>query len=87
VLQGGVQTNFFINPITRTGEFMDYADDFTNLANSVTAQEDFLSFDFVFDGEVILIPGSGDAVSLTVNDDLTNLSLFRAVARGFQEVL
>jgi len=85
VTQGGVQTNFFINNITRMGDFFDYMDDFVNVINAIDSQTDFLTFDFRFEGPVVLPPGVPDKISITINDNLSSLTLFRVIARGYQE--
>jgi hypothetical protein len=84
--QGGIRTDLFVTPITTIGQFMDYADRYVNFINAVGTQEDFLSFDFDFDVSVALPPGSLDFVAMNVQDDLTNIDLFKVIARGRQEV-
>lgn len=87
LIQGGIQTNLFITPITTIGQFMDYADSITNFVNAVSTQSDFLSFDFSFDVPLVLPPGSQDYVAVKVSDDLTNIDLFKGIVRGYQETL
>lgn len=84
--QGGIITPLFAEPIVRTGNFLDYADDFVNLKNSVSAQSDFLSFDFHFEQPVVLPESVNDRVVMAIRDDLTSLDLFQVVVRGYQEV-
>jgi len=84
--QGGILTPLFADAIQRTGDFMNYADDFTNLKNSVGAQEDFLSFDFRFESPVVLPEAVNDRVTMTVRDDLTPIDLLQVTVRGYQEV-
>jgi hypothetical protein len=72
-------------PIQRIGEFLSYTDDFLNLINSVSSQSDFLSFDFVFDKPVVLAEGGNDRVVIVIQDDLTAIDRFEAIARGYQE--
>jgi hypothetical protein len=85
--QGGTITPFFISPVKKIGGFLDYADDFTNLVNAISSQDDFLSFDFYFDAAapVVLPAGSTDRLVIKINDDLTTVESFRAIARGYQE--
>jgi len=86
VHQGGVETDFFKSPIVTVGDLMDYADDFTNFVNAISAQSDFLSFDFDFEQPVVLPVDSTDKLVVTINDDLTSIDLFKVIARGFQEL-
>jgi len=83
--QGGITTNFFIDPIRNIGNFLDYADSFVNLVNSVGTQEDFLSFDYIFETPIVLVPGSQDRIVITVRDDLSSVDLFTVIGRGYQE--
>lgn len=85
--QGGITTQFFETPIVRMGNFFDFSDAFLNLPNSITTTEDFLRFDFDFDQPVVLPPDTVDRISVTVADDLSPLSLFKVIARGYQEVI
>lgn len=83
--QSGEQTDLFIEPIQTIGDFLNFADDFTNLVNSIGSQEDFLSFDFVFDQPVVLTPGSVDRIVMKISDDLTDIDLLKVIVRGWQE--
>jgi hypothetical protein len=85
--QGGIQTNYFVDPITTIGDFMNYADKYTNFINAVSNQDDFLSFDFNFDVPIVLPEGSSDKLSITINDDLTDVFFFKSIARGYQELI
>ena len=72
------------------GEYLRYADDFTNIVAAISANVDYLHFDFTFDQPVVLAEGSSDAVIIRINDDLTAAlsaadSAQFAVARGYQE--
>jgi hypothetical protein len=87
VEQGGTTTNFFVSPIQTIGDFMSYADDYTNFVNSIDTQTDFLSFDFNFDVPVALPDGSTDRVVVEIQDDLSSLTLFNVIVRGYQELL
>jgi hypothetical protein len=86
VIQSGIRTDIVAEPVTRMGEFLSYADGYVNLVNAVTVTEDFLSFDFYFDVPIILPPGTNDRLVCRINDDLTALSLFKIIARGYQEL-
>lgn len=85
--QSGVTTEICAEPITVIGDFLSYVDNFTNLVNSVGSQEDFLSFDFVFDKPVVLAEGGSDRIVVVVRDDLTALDKFEAIVRGYQETV
>jgi len=85
-IQSGVITNLFAEPITRTGDFFNYSDDYVNLYNAVGAQEDFLSFDFSFEQAIVLPESVDDRLIMTVNDDLSSIDLFQVAVRGWQEV-
>ena len=85
--QSGVETQIFASPVTVIGDFMNYADNFTNFINTVGAQEDFLSFDFNFDVSIALAPGSIDYITVRINDDLTLIDLFQVIVRGYQEII
>lgn len=87
VSQSGIVTDLFAEPVKYVGQFLDYADSFTNLVNSVSSQSDFLAFDFSFDAPIVLPAGTTDFIGLTVQDDLSSLDLFRAIVRGYQEIL
>ena len=87
VTQAGVQTEIFAENVSQTIDFLNYADDFTNLKNSISAQSDFLSFDFRFERPVVIPPGSLASLTVRVADDLTAIDLFNVLARGYQELL
>jgi len=86
VIQGGLQTDFFIDPIVRMGDFFDYADDYLNIVNAVSAQSDFLYFDFDFDQPIVIPPSTTDRIVMRVKDDLTSIDLFNVIVRGYQEL-
>jgi hypothetical protein len=88
VEQGGVTTNFFIDPIKTIGEFMNYADEEpSNFINAVGSQEDALYFKFLFKDVPITLPqGTVDRIVMEVRDDLTAIDEFRVIASGSQEV-
>jgi hypothetical protein len=85
--QAGAKTDFFISPIVRMGDFFDVADSFLNIKNSISASSDFLSFDYVFDVPIVLVPGSVDEITARINDDLTAIDRFKVIFRGYQELL
>jgi len=76
--------------VTDMGQFLRYSDDFTNIIAAISANVDYLHFDFKFDQPVVLAEGSADAVIIRINDDLTSSlsaadSAQFAIARGYQE--
>jgi len=87
VIQGGVQSNFFISPIVRMGDFFDYADGYLNIVNAVSAQSDFLYFDFRFEQPVVIPPSTTDRVVMRVSDNLTSIDVFHVIIRGYQELI
>lgn len=84
-IQSGTTTLITAEPIAYFGDFLNYVDSYKNLVNSVASQVDFFSGDFVFDQPVVLAEGSSDRVVVRINDDLTAIDSFRAIARGYQE--
>ena len=86
VEQGGVVSNFIVDPIGTIGDLNIYADDFRNFVNAVSATEDYLAFDYNFVQPVVLPIGSQDRIVVTVQDDLTAIALFKVLVRGYQEL-
>lgn len=84
-VQSGVQINVFLENVQALGDFLKYADDYTNLVNAVTSQSDYVHFDFNFDQPVALPAGSNDKIVMRVADNLTNLDYMRVIVRGWQE--
>jgi len=84
-VQGGRTINVFLENVKNIGDFMKYADNHTNFINAVSAQEDYLAFDFKFDQTVVLPAGSNDKIVLVVNDNLSSLVYMRCIVRGWQE--
>lgn len=85
--QSGVTTSITRDPVQSIGQYLQWADAFTSLVNSVGSQEDYLHFDFTFDRPVVLAEGSTDTLTLRVSDDLTAIDKHLAVVRGYQETL
>jgi hypothetical protein len=86
-VQSGETINIVSEAIVYMGDFFSYVDSYRNLINSVSAQSDFLSFDFVFDKPVVLTEDGQDKLIITVQDDLTGIDKFEVIARGYQENL
>lgn len=90
--QGGVATNIAAEPILIAGDYLNYAADFVNIVNAITAQADFLQFTFTFDQPIVLTEGSTDRLVIRIRDDLTAAIVAAgapprqyAIARGYQE--
>jgi hypothetical protein len=91
-VQSGVTTNIAAEPILVAGDYLNYADDFVNIVNAISAQADYLQFTFVFDQPVVLTEGSTDRLLIRIRDDLTAAIVAAgapprqyAIARGYQE--
>jgi hypothetical protein len=85
VEQGGVTTQIFTSPVRYTGDFMNYAEDYTNIINAISAQSDFLSFDMQFVQPIVLPPTVTDKLVMKIRDNLTAISLFQVALDGYQE--
>ena len=89
--QGGIVTVFTAaGPIQKLGDFLNYADDFTNFVSAISANVDYVKFDFEFDQPVVLAEGGTDTLTIRINDDLTAAlsdpdAAQYAIARGYQE--
>lgn len=90
-VQGGVTTPITVEPIRVAGDYLNYADGFTNFVNAITAQADYLQFTFEFARPIVLLEGSLDRLIIRIRDDLTAALLSSgtprqyAVARGYRE--
>jgi len=92
-IQGGVTTVITgAGAVTDMGQYLRYADDFTNIVSAISANVDYLHFDFTFDQPVVLTEGTSDRLVIRINDDLTAAynvpsadTAQYAVARGYQE--
>jgi hypothetical protein len=91
--QGGVTTSISASPIQTAGDYLNYADEFTNFVNAITSQADYLQFVFRFDQPVVLTVGSADRLIIRINDDLVTALQSTvgaeqyAIARGYQETV
>lgn len=87
--QGGTETDFFTTAVKNIGDFERYADPtgrgIVSNVDAVAAGTDLLVVTITLPVPVGLFPGSLDCVCLTINDDLSALDLFEAVAMGWQE--
>lgn len=90
-IQSGNTVFIAAEPIRTAGDYLNYADDFINLVNAVSAQSDHLQFTFNFDTPIVLTEGSTDRLLIRIRDNLitalTSSATPRqyAIARGYQE--
>lgn len=87
VVQGGITTSIFTDPVTTAGDFFDYIEDYDNFVNAIDAQSDFLRMDLEFVEPIVLPPTVTDQLVMTIQDDLTALDRFRVALSGFQEYI
>jgi hypothetical protein len=89
VVQGGVETPIFFDPVHSMGDLFNYQTDYDNFVNAVDAQADFLSIDIAMPAAVALPLGVEDRLVARVNDDLVDADFltFRILARGYQEII
>lgn len=101
-LTNGVQIETFQNgqtvpistePIRIAGDYLQYADNFTNFVNAITAQADYLQLNFTLPTPVVLTEGSTDRITIRIRDNML-LALVSsatprqyAIARGYQEAV
>lgn len=89
--QGGVITSIANEPVRITGDYLNYANGFTNFINAITAQADYLQFVFRFEQPIVLTAASTDRVIIRVRDNLIAAVLSSgtprqyALATGYQE--
>lgn len=84
--QGGIQTNFFLEPVKNIANFLSYTSDFINLINSVSTGVDLLVFGIQFSKPICLPQGSVDRFTLQVQDDLSSIDLLNIICEGWQEI-
>jgi hypothetical protein len=90
-VQGGNTVLIAAEPIRIAGDFLNYADDFVNLVNAISAQSDYLQFTFNFDTPIVLTEGSSDRLIMRIRDNLITALVSTAtprqyaIARGYQE--
>jgi len=89
--QGGVITAIANEPVRITGDYLNYANGFTNFINAITAQADYLQFVFRFEQPIVLTAASTDRVIIRIRDNLIAAILSSgtprqyALATGYQE--
>lgn len=90
-VQGGNTVPIAAEPIRIAGDYLNYADDFVNLVNAISAQSDYLQFTFTFDTPIVLTEGSTDRLIMRIRDNLITALVSTAtprqyaIARGYQE--
>ena len=90
-VQSGITTAITgAGAVQSMGQYLRYSDDFVNITSAISANVDYLHFDFKFDQPVVLAEGSSDRLLIRINDDLTAAlaaadSAQFAIARGYQE--
>ena len=87
VHQSGEVTNFFIEPVKMIGDFFNYCDEYNNFINAIDNQTDFASFLIKFDQPIALPVGVEDHMHITIRDDLSAITYFKVIARGYQELV
>jgi hypothetical protein len=85
--QTGLKIDAFNEPVRQMADFWQYSDDFTSVVGALGAGEDFLSWDIVFTREVVITQGSIDRIAIVIQDDLSGINRFRAIATGFREII
>lgn len=83
--QSGEEISLFASPVVTIGDYMNYQDDFENLVNAISAQSDFLLFDFIFPEPIALAAGVFDSIVFRINDDLTAIDAQYMLVSGYQE--
>ena len=90
IKQKGLVTPIALDPIQSTADYFPYQEGFLNLVGAITAADDLLNLDFVFQKPVVITSGSKDRVLIRINDDMTAAlntvdSAQFAIARGYKE--
>ena len=90
-IQSGTTVEITPEPIRIMGDYLQYADNFTNLINTISSTADYLQFVFNLPTPVVLAEGSSDLLRIRIRDNmpiaLTPAGTARqyAIARGYQE--
>ena len=84
--QGGLETHIFAEPVKAIGDYMSYQNAWENFVNAISAQSDFLLFDFIFPRPIALVIGVFDQLAFRINDDLTAIDVQYMIASGYQEL-
>lgn len=85
--QSGIITNIAVDPITVMGDFFNYADSYVNLVNAIATNVDFLRWTFMLDKPIVIPAGTQDRFVFTIRDNLTAMSSFKVIARGYKELV
>lgn len=86
VIQEGIVTPIFLDPVRNIGDFFNYTDAYLNFINAVSNTIDILVLTFDFEVPIVLPAGSVDRIEMQVRDNLSLLNYFRAMAQGSQEL-
>ncbi|MFA6049785.1 MAG: hypothetical protein WC761_01190 [Candidatus Paceibacterota bacterium] len=87
-IQEGITTNIFYRPLKILADYYRFAD--PGLISDVAAVAtgvDFFMGTITFLEPVVLLPDSTDALTITIRDNLSAISLFEVQAYGTREIL
>lgn len=85
--QGGVITAIANEPVRITGDYLNYANEFTNFINAITSNAEYLQFVFRFDQPIVLTAASTDRLTIRVRDNLIAAVIAVPAARARQYAL
>jgi len=85
LVQGGQQFDIIIDPIAHMGQFFTYNEGIRNVIDGIAVGTDLLVWIFQFSVDLTLPDGTLDKLTIVVNDDLTSMTLFKAVVVGWRE--
>lgn len=85
VNQGGVETDLFLNNATTMADFFQFNAAFINITGAFGAGVDFLRYTFEFPQPIPLSDAITDKLFIRVQDNLSPINLFRAIATGVKE--
>jgi hypothetical protein len=88
--QGGVETEIFVSPVKKIGDFYLYASSRYNNEiitdkDAISAGTDFLQITLEFLAPINLVPGTQDKLKLVVQDDLSSIDSFTIQYYGTQQ--
>lgn len=86
VIQEGVVTPVFLDPVKNVGDFFAYTDTYLNFVDGSANNVDIFTVTIDFDVPIFLPAGSVDRIELQVRDNLTAIAYFRALVLGSQEL-
>lgn len=82
-IQSGITTSISSLPIKTAGDYLIYADSFTNFVNAISAQSDYFEVRFTFDVPIVLTKGSTDRLVIRIRDNLVTALVSAATPRQF----